>query len=428
MQALVYLFIAIAALALGAATYFGLSFTPAEAVLAGLVAASIGVIITERRLRMRAERRLERGIEDLSRLLATDAQAGSVLGRRINALSELNPGQRLETIEADISVLGTVIRQVAEAVAEIEEKATKPAAPNPALAAERFSAEKPRTAPAPTTPAEDEIEPIIPVELVRQAISEQRLVFHIQPVARLPQRRPAGYDLIPRLMLEDGDLAEPADFMPRTGSTDVLQRIEGTALNEAVAIARRARTGGQAITLYIPLSAASVRDSAALEQLIATLDANRVIATGLVFLIGEQDFQSLLQSSRPALQAIQRRGAGFSLASASSLRLNFTDLSEIGVRSVRVNAQRLIGTPEVYTDFHLSDIASYVGRFDMTLLATGVTDERQIVELLDNEIMLVQGNHIAPAGPVRADLLLEPTRTVAPPQPAQATARRRAEV
>lgn len=424
MQALVYLFIALAGFATGAATYFGLAFTLAEAVLVALVACCIGAVIMERRLRLRAEQRLERGIEDLSRLLATDAQAGSVLGRRINALSELNPGQRLETIEADISVLGTVIRQVAEAVAEIEEKGPAPVA---AQSAERFAGEAPRSAPAPRAPAEDEIEPIIPLEMLRQAIKDQRLVYHIQPVARLPQRRPAGYDLVPRLMLEDGDLAEPVDFMPREGGEDVLQRIDGTALNEAVAIARRARTGGQAITLYIPLSGASLRDNAAMEQILATLDANRVIATGLIFVIPETDFHDLMQRARPALQAIQRRGAGFSLSNATSLRLNFTDLSELGVRSVRVNAGRLIHSPEVYTDFHLSDIASYVGRFDMTLLATGLTDERQIVELLDNDIMLVQGNHIAPPGPVRPDLLLEPTRTVAPPQPGQA-ARRRAEV
>lgn len=424
MQALVYLFIALAGFAIGAMTYFALSFTLAEAILVALVVACIGTLVTERRLRLRAEKRLERGIEDLSRLLATDAQAGSVLGRRINALSELNPGQRLETIEADISVLGTVIRQVAEAVADIEEKGTAAAA---APAGDRFAVDAPR--PVAAAPRHDDVEPIIPLEMVRQALGNQRLVYHIQPVARLPQRRPAGYDLVPRLMLEDGDLAEPMDFIPRHGGEDVLQRIDGTALNEAVAIARRARTGGQAITLYIPLSSATVRDSAAVEQLLAILDANRVIATGLIFTLAEIEFQELMQTARTALQAIQRRGAGFSLSNASSLRLNFADLSELGVRTIRVNASQLINSSEVYTDFHLSDIASYVGRFDITLLATGVTDERQIVELLDNEITLVQGNHIAPAGPVRPDLLLEPTRTVAPPAPQRPeAARRRAEL
>ena len=424
MQGLVYLFIALAGFAIGAMTYFALSFTLAEAILAALVVACIGTLVTERRLRLRAEKRLERGIEDLSRLLATDAQAGSVLGRRINALSELNPGQRLETIEADISVLGTVIRQVAEAVAEIEEKAATPGtASNP----DRFAGETPRVV-SPPQP-DDDVEPIIPLDMVRQALGNQRLVYHIQPVARLPQRRPAGYDLIPRLMLEDGDVAEPMDFMPRHGGEDVLQRIDGTALNEAVAIARRARTGGQAISLYLPLSGATLRDSAAVEQLLAILDANRVIATGLIFTVAEAEFQELMQTARTSLQAIQRRGAGFSLSNASSLRLNFADLSELGVRTIRVNAGRLINSSESYTDFHLSDIASYVGRFDITLLATGVSDERQIVELLDNEITLVQGNHVAPAGPVRPDLLLEPTRTVAPPVPPRPeAARRRAEL
>lgn len=424
MQALVYLFIALAGFAIGAMTYFALSFTLAEAILVALVVGCIATLVTERRLRLRAEKRLERGIEDLSRLLATDAQAGSVLGRRINALSELNPGQRLETIEADISVLGTVIRQVAEAVADIEEKSSAPA---PVASSDRFASEVPR--PVAAKPRHDDVEPIIPLEMVRQALGNQRLVYHIQPVARLPQRRPAGYDLVPRLMLEDGDMAEPVDFIPRHGGEDVLQRIDGTALNEAVAIARRARTGGQAITLYIPLSSATVRDSAAVEQLLAILDANRVIATGLIFMLAEIEFQELMQTARTALQAIQRRGAGFSLSNASSLRLNFADLSELGVRTIRVNASQLINSSEVYTDFHLSDIASYVGRFDITLLATGVTDERQIVELLDNEITLVQGNHIAPAGPVRPDLLLEPTRTVAPPAPQRPeAARRRAEL
>ena len=126
MQALVYTFIALAAAGVGAAAYFGLTFTPAEAILAAVVFGCACVVLMERALRQRAENRLERAIEDLSRLLATDAQAGAVLGQRINAMADVNAGERLEGVEADISVLGTVIRQVAEAVAEIEERAAKP--------------------------------------------------------------------------------------------------------------------------------------------------------------------------------------------------------------------------------------------------------------------------------------------------------------
>ena len=398
MQALVYTFIALAAAAIGAAAYFGLTFTPAEALLAAVVFGCVCVVLLERTLRQRAENRLEKAIEDLSRLLATDAQAGAVLGQRINAMTDLNAGARLEGVEADISVLGTVIRQVAEAVAEIEDRVAKPAAPG----RDRMI--------APPPPPAREPDPTIPLEMLRQAVAENRLIYHIQPVVTLPQRRPQGYDLVPRLMLEDGDLADRADFMPRRGGEDVLRQIEGTGLVEAITICRRARTSGQPITLYIPLSRATLGDSEASEQLIVSLEANRAIAPGLIFVIGELDWQSLTTGERAIADAVAKKGAGFSIANVKSLRVDVAELAAQGVRSLRIDAARFIDEPEVFTDFHASDIANYVARFEVKLLGTGIASESQIVELLEDGITLVQGPHIGAAGPVRPDLVTEAAR------------------
>ena len=400
MQALVYTFIALAAAAVGAAAYFGLTFTPAEAILAAVVFGCVCVVLLERTLRQRAENRLERAIEDLSRLLATDAQAGAVLGQRINAMTDLNAGSRLEGVEADISVLGTVIRQVAEAVAEIEDRVAKPAA----------NGRDRMIAPPPPASVQREPEPTIPLEMLRQAIAENRLIYHIQPVVTLPQRRPQGYDLVPRLMMEDGDLADRADFMPRRGGEDVLRQIEGAGLVEAITICRRARSSGQPITLYIPLSRATLGDSAASEQLIVALEANRAIAGGLIFVIGEADWQSLTTGERAIADAMAKKGAGFSLANVKSLRVDVAELAAQGVRSLRIDAARFIEEPEVFTDFHASDIANYVARFEIKLLGTGIANESQIVELLEDGITLVQGPYIAAAGPVRPDLTAEPAR------------------
>ncbi|QDZ09354.1 EAL domain-containing protein [Devosia ginsengisoli] len=402
MQALVYTFIALSAAAVGAAAYFGLTFTPAEAILAAVVFGCVCVVLLERTLRQRAENRLEKAIEDLSRLLATDAQAGAVLGQRINAMADLNAGARLEGVEADISVLGTVIRQVAEAVAEMEDRAAKPAGRDRMIAA-----------PAPQ-PVAREPEPIIPLEMLRQAIAENRLIYHIQPVVTLPQRRPQGYDLVPRLMLEDGDLADRGDFLPRRGGEDVLRHIEGAGLVEAITISRRSRTGGQPVTLYIPLSRATLGDSTASEQLIVSLEANRAIAPGLIFTISETDWRSLTTGERAIADAVAKKGAGFSISGVKSLRVDIAELAAQGVRSLRVDAARFIEEPEVFTDFHASDIANYIARFDVRLLGTGIASESQIVELLEDGITLVQGPHIAAPGPVRPDLMTEPLRQ--PPQ------------
>jgi cyclic-di-GMP phosphodiesterase TipF (flagellum assembly factor) len=99
------------------------------------------------------------------------------------------------------------------------------------------------------------------------------------------------------------------------------------------------------------------------------------------------------------------------------LRLNFSDLAGEGIRSVRFDAARFIEAPENFTDFHTSDITSYVKRFEVDLIATGIHTEQQILTLLEDGIALAQGPHIAGPGPVRPDLIVERA-------PAEATPRR----
>src|ERR1700754_2376399 len=122
LQGLVYLFIVLAAVGVAGAAYFGFTFTPIEAGVTALAFGCLAVLLVERTLRRRAEAQLEKAIEDLSRLLSTDAQAGSQLSLRLNALTDLKVGQRLDAAESDLAVLGTVVKQVTEAVAELEER------------------------------------------------------------------------------------------------------------------------------------------------------------------------------------------------------------------------------------------------------------------------------------------------------------------
>jgi cyclic-di-GMP phosphodiesterase, flagellum assembly factor TipF len=404
-QGLVYIFIALAALGVAVAAYFGLTFSPIEAIVTALAFGCLAVMLMERSLRQRSEARLERAIEDLARLLSTDAKAGQVLSQRVNAITDTNVGSRLEGIEADISVLGTVVRQVAEAVADIEEA--------------RRSGDFPQPTKLQQVDDDDEAEeddgmpePVISETELRAALTQNRLVFHIEPIAALPQRRPLGYDLVPRLMLSDGSLADSPDFMPRRGGEDLVRRIEALALEEAVVITRRSRTAGQPIRLFVPLTRATVLDKRALEALIATLGANQAIAASLGFSIPQVEWKSLGPTEKRQLFEMRKSGACFSLTEATSLRFDFAELEGMGFTSVRFDATRFLRFPTSFTDFHTADIAPYAKRFDIDLCATGVIDEQQLLSLFEDGIAQAQGSHIGRAGPVRPDLLVERTPVV----------------
>jgi cyclic-di-GMP phosphodiesterase TipF (flagellum assembly factor) len=413
-QGLVYIFIALAALGVGGAAYFGLTFSPIEAVVTAVAFGCVAVLLQERALRIRAENRLERAIEDLARLLSTDAQAGAVLSQRINALTDANAGSRLESIEADISVLGTVVRQVAETVNELEEARRRE---DNALAV--------KTPPAPGEMFVDELdedafpEPVIPAELLKQALDENRLVFHIEPVVSLPQRRPFGYDLVPRLMMTDGELADAPDFMPRSGGEGLVRQVEELALDESVVIARRAKTSGQPIRLFVPLTHATLQDKRLAEQFVSLLDANRAIGDALVFAIPQQSFKLLGPQEKMILQQLSRIGIGYAMTHVANLRFDFGELEGLGFKSVRFDATRFLRQPSIYTDFHTSDVAPYARRFHIDLCATGVVDEQQLLALFEDGITLAQGPHIAGPGPVRPDLRVDRPVLVAEPRRAE---------
>jgi cyclic-di-GMP phosphodiesterase TipF (flagellum assembly factor) len=392
LQGLVYVFIALAALGVAAAAYFGLTFTPIEATVTAIAFGCLAVLLMERQLRRRAEARLQKAVEDLSRLLSTDAQAGSVLSQRVNALTELKAGPRLDSLESDLSVLGAVVRQVTEAVAELEEQ-------------RRLSSpsKKPESEPDPDVMPE----PVIPLEMLRQAVEDHRVVFHIEPIVRLPQRRPYGYDLVPRLVMEDGEFADRPDFMPRRGGEEVVAKLEADGVDEAIVIARRSRTAGTPITLFVPISRATLGSAKAVELILASLDANRAIVGSLLFAIEQGELKALAPKERSSLAAIGKMGVGLSLAATSSLRFDYAELQGLAFKSVRIDATRFLRQPDSFTDFHASDIASYGRRFGIELIATGIIDEQQLLNLFEDGVTLAQGPHIAAPGPVRPDLQLD---------------------
>ena len=397
MQGLVYIFIALAALGLGVLAYFGLTFTPIEAFVTALCFGTLFTLVHERTLRRRSEARMERGIAELSRLLSTDAQAGSVLSQRVNALVDVDAGRRIEAAEADISVLGNVVRQVAEAVAELEQDRVRRSAGATA---------PPAAAAAPTKPAR--VEPVIAPQDLRRAIAAGSLVFHAAPVMLLPMRRPFAHDLLARLAQPEGKLLEPHDFMPRLGYEDIHRRIDAMMLDEAVVIARRVRMAGQGTLLCSHLSRATLHDSAAMENLVAVIDANRAIAEMIMLRIAEADFRALPTNRRAALATIARKGATLSLTGAASLRLDFAEAAALGVRTVRVDAARFVGAPETLSDFHAPDIVAFTRRHGIEILATDVVTEQQVLSLFEDGVLLAAGAHLGPSEPVRAEPVTEP--------------------
>ncbi len=102
--------------------------------LVGLFGLTCFVVI-EALFRRRTEKYLAQRVSEIAQQLGVVARTNEIMSDQVNYLSNINVNNRLEDVESDISVLGTVVRELAEAVAEVEELQATQAMAAPAASA-----------------------------------------------------------------------------------------------------------------------------------------------------------------------------------------------------------------------------------------------------------------------------------------------------
>ena len=398
MRAIVLLFLAIACLSIGVTAYFALGFTMIEAFLITVVALLAGVVFIEGVFRRRTENYLVKQTEEIARQLTTIAKTTELVSDQVTFLSDLNMKERTDNLEADVSVLGTVVRQLAEAVAEVEEAQAK--AP-PQGGTYTMHAEPTETGGLEVI---NEPEPDLPIEMVQRALANNQIEQYLQPIVTLPQRRTLGYELMPKLLADDGSLHSAEEFLHHDDLTGTISQLEQFLVRQAANIVHRSNITGDPTTIFVPISRSLLRDAEGADAVAGIFNSNRAVAVSIMLMIPEPVFSVLDGAEKQILADLVRAGAGVCLSEASSLRLSFQQYSERGVKYVKADAQRFIDNPLHYTDYHRADIADYVERYGVGLIMDNVSSEQEVLELLDDKIPYAQGDHIAPASPVRPDL------------------------
>ncbi|MCF4097765.1 EAL domain-containing protein [Maritalea mediterranea] len=399
-------------MSVGITAYFGLGVTLMDALLVtGFFALTCAVVI-EGMFRRRTEKYLAQRVSEIAQQLGVVARTNEIMSDQVNYLSNINVNNRLEDVESDISVLGTVVRELAEAVAEVEEtQATQ------AMAVHQAEEPRPRdtsnVAPLKretgSTTIEDQSTDV-PISILQDALAEGRLRQYLQPIVTLPHRRTLGYDLVPKVAQSGGKLLNASEFLPQSDRTGTIAELEQMLVRQGANIIHRSNSAGEPTSLFVPISYCLLNDTDACEQLIELVRSNRAVTASLFLMMDEERYAALNQDQRAMLSQFVKIGVGICLNKVRSLRLNFQELYARGVRYVKADTQRFIDKPQSYSDLHNADVADFVQRYDVGLIMDNVVQEEQILMLLDDKIPFAQGEHIAPPSPVRPDLLGEKQR------------------
>lgn len=254
------------------------------------------------------------------------------------------------------------------------------------------------------------------LDVVRDALTENRVDLYLQPVMALPQRKTVFYESYSRLRDATGRVILPAEYLAVAEPAGLVTAIDNLLLFRCVQIVRRLAQRDRRVGIFCNISMASLGDEEFFPQFLELLRANRDLAPALVFEIGQQAFETRNGVQARNMARLADLGFRFSVDKVVNLDLDLQDLGRSDVKFLKVGAQTLLDElTEVddrlvlrsMPDLAAEDFALLLRRYGVDLVAEKVENERQVVDLLDLEVQLAQGHLFGEPRAIKNDVLAE---------------------
>ena len=260
------------------------------------------------------------------------------------------------------------------------------------------------------------------LETVREALEDNRVDLHLQPVVSLPQRRTVFYESFTRLRDSTGRVMMPAEYLAVAEPEGLVGAIDNLLLFRCVQIVRRLAKTDRRIGIFCNVSPASFADERFFPQFLEFLRQNRDLSSALIFEMGQSAFAARNAAAARNMARLGELGFHFSVDKVTDLDLDFADLARAEVRYVKVAADVLLrdlsdrdGRMSLRSrpDIAAADYAGLVRRHGVDLVVEKVESERQAIDILELEVGYGQGHLFGEPRALRDQVLAE---TSPPPE------------
>jgi cyclic-di-GMP phosphodiesterase TipF (flagellum assembly factor) len=260
-----------------------------------------------------------------------------------------------------------------------------------------------------------------PIDVVRDALNENRVELYLQPIVALPQRRTAFYEGFTRLKDETGRIILPSEFMPAAEQAGLTSAIDNMLLFRCVQIVRKLAKQDRRIGIFCNISPRSLADEIFFPQFLDFMRENADLAGALIFEIGQDDYDARRAMEARAIAKLNDLGFRFSIDKVKKLDVDLFDLERTGVRFLKASGSLLIeqfvrqgARPKsnILKEISHRDVAAIFRRHGIDLIAERIEHEATVVEILELETPYAQGHLFGAPRAIKDSLMSE---TAPPP-------------
>jgi PAS domain S-box-containing protein len=243
---------------------------------------------------------------------------------------------------------------------------------------------------------ERDLEKLVWVRRIREALAEDRFVLHAQPIIELESGREVQHELLIRMREPTGDrVIAPGAFLPVAEELGFITDIDRWVITRSAEIA----ASGLAVELNV--SAASIGEPGLIEFIRNAIDQAGADPGHLVLEITETALVEDEAAARRFVHAMHEMGCKVALDDFGTGYGGLTYVKQLPVDYLKIDIEFVRDVVDSAASRNVVQaIVGLARAFDLRTVAEGVEDELTLDLLRDLGVDYAQGYHIGRPGPI----------------------------
>lgn len=228
-----------------------------------------------------------------------------------------------------------------------------------------------------------------------EAVKNGDFFLHYQPIVDASTRQIMGYEALMRWMHPDLGLVPPIQFIPMAESNGLINLLGAWALKAAcVQIKRFEEAAGRQLYISVNVSPRQFRSDEFLATLDDAMQLSGLPGSQLLLEITEGTLMSDPEHAETLLNAIAARGVRIAIDDFGTGYSSLAYLKCFPINTLKIDRTFVKDLPHSVKDAAICDVViSLAAHLNLTTVAEGVEDERQLQFLAAQGCMLIQGFH-----------------------------------
>ena len=229
------------------------------------------------------------------------------------------------------------------------------------------------------------------LQIVGDALRENRVELYVQPIVDLPQRRRRHFECFSRVRAPDGNVIGPERYLPLAEQVGLVTAIDNMLLFRCVQLVRRMQRTNAGAGIFVNISEHTLADTRFFAEFVTFMAQNSDLSQNLVFELAESHTRRLSEIQWAELDRLGSLGFRFSMDQVTDFRFDPSGLAKRNFRFVKVDAKKVVEYANGASGADFLRLRTQMMDKHVALVVEKIESEAELVEVLDLDADYGQG-------------------------------------